>query len=203
MMTRILRCLCRGDEKESSSPPPLRFTKDNDRYSAFEVGDWTYGDPNVVSFPNCSKLKIGRYCSIAGGVTIFLGGEHRLDWITTYPFSALTSEGKSIEGHPQTKGDVIIGNDVWIGQEAFILSGVVIGDGAVIGARSVVTNDIPPYSVVAGNPARVIRERFPELVIKDLLRIAWWNWPEDRIRQAIPDLLSADIESFVAKYRTR
>lgn len=97
-----------------------------------------------------SNLIIGKFCSIAGGVTIFLGGNHRLDWISTYPFNMLEEEfpeAKMIKGHPATKGDVKIGNDVWIGQNAVIMSGIIIGNGAVIAANSVVTKNIKDYEV--------------------------------------------------------
>ena len=123
--------------------------------------------------------------------------------MTTYPFNVVCQEARSFEGHPRTKGNVSIGNDVWIGTEAFILSGVTIGDGAVIAARSVVTRDVPPYSIVAGNPARQVRLRFSETVIDALQRIRWWDWPISEITTALPLLLSSDIEAFVAKYEAR
>ncbi|HWP45496.1 MAG TPA: CatB-related O-acetyltransferase [Blastocatellia bacterium] len=172
----------------------------NKRYSAFQIGVGTYGRPNIVYWDAGAKLIIGRYCSIAPGVTILLGGEHRVKWVTTYPFSLLFDEAKDLPGYPYTKGDVIIGNDVWIGQEAMILSGVRIEDGAVIAARSVVTKDVAPYSIVAGNPAQHIRFRFSESEIESLLKIAWWNWPWPKIQEAWPLLQSPDIQSFIDKY---
>ncbi|HEX5127349.1 MAG TPA: CatB-related O-acetyltransferase, partial [Rhodocyclaceae bacterium] len=128
------------------------------RYPQYSIGRGTYGDDLLVrNWNEGTTLRIGNYCSIAAGVKIYLGGEHRTDWVTTYPFSALWPEAAHIEGHPRSKGDVTIGNDVWIGTEAMILSGVTIGDGAVIGARAVVSRDVPPYAIVAGNPASVVR----------------------------------------------
>jgi len=106
-------------------------------------------------------------------------------------------EGKEITGHPKTKGDVIIGSDVWIGTESLILSGVTIGDGAVIGARAVVAKDVPPFSVVVGNPAKIIKKRFDDQTIEKLLDIKWWLWPDSRISKAIPLLLSDDISKFI------
>lgn len=129
---------------------------------------------------------------------IFLGGEHRVDWLTTYPFSVFWAEARHIEGHPRIKGDVVIGNDVWIGTDAMILSGVTIGDGAVIGAGAVVGKDVPPYSIVIGNPGVVVRRRFTEEVIGRLLAIQWWNWDDDRIKKVLPLLLSDDPEPFLA-----
>ncbi|MFS8084123.1 MAG: CatB-related O-acetyltransferase [Acidobacteriota bacterium] len=173
---------------------------ENQRFAKFQVGQWSYGQPYVAEFPNSSSLIVGRFCSIAGGVSIFLGGEHRTDWVTTYPFNVLFGEAHSVKGHPTSKGDVILGNDVWIGQDVLLLSGVHIGDGAVIGARSVVSSNIPPYTIAAGNPCRVIRQRFSDELIEELLKISWWNWPLPKITQALPDLLSPDIEAFVRKY---
>ena len=104
---------------------------------------------------------------------------------------------KHIKAHPVSKGDVVIGNDVWIGRGVVILSGVRVGNGAVIGAGAVVTKDVPPYAIVAGNPARIIRYRFSPEQIEELEQIAWWSWPDKEIERAIPLLLSSDIEAFL------
>lgn len=129
-----------------------------------------------------------------------VGGEHRADWITTYPFSVLMPSYTYIKGHPKSKGPVRIGNDVWIGRDVMILSGVDIGDGAVVGAGSVVSKDIPPYAIVAGNPARIIRYRFAEHQIKALLRIRWWDWPQEKVRAEIPLLLSDRVDEFIRRH---
>lgn len=100
-------------------------------YDSFPVGRHTYGNPEIIEWGEGATLSIGAFCSIAEGVAIFLGGNHRLDWVTTYPFNYLWECGAGFQGHPATKGDVVIGNDVWIGRNAAILSGVHIGDGAV------------------------------------------------------------------------
>jgi acetyltransferase-like isoleucine patch superfamily enzyme len=176
------------------------YCKNNPLYAAYDIGDWTYGGPKVISWGENATLKIGKFCSIAEEVTILLGGEHRSDWVTTYPFNCLFAEGAPITGHPKSKGDVIIGNDVWIARNTLILSGVTIHDGAVIGAGSVVTKDVAPYSITAGNPARHIRYRFDEPTIARLLEIQWWNWPLEQIIAAFPDLLSNQVTDFIAKY---
>jgi chloramphenicol O-acetyltransferase type B len=163
----------------------------------YDVGIGTYGRPDVVSFGEGTHLTIGAYGSIAPNVTIFLGGEHRTDWVTTFPFNVLWKAGKSIQGNPTSKGNVTIGNDVWIGQGAIILSGIIIGDGAVIAAGSVVTRGVSPYSIVGGNPAREIRQRFDSTTVERLLRIKWWVWPTERIQQFLPLLLSSDINLFL------
>jgi virginiamycin A acetyltransferase len=182
------------------SPQGSYFMAENKRYAAYEIGEGTYGRPNITFYDAGATLKIGSYCSIGPGVTILLGGEHHLDWVTTYPFSLLFDDARLLKGYPHTKGDVVIGSDVWIGQEAMVLSGVTIGDGAAVAARSVVTKDVEPYSIVAGNPARHIRFRFSEPTIRSLLSIAWWKWPPEQVRAARPLLQSADVDGFIAKY---
>lgn len=170
-----------------------------ERFPQYEIGRASYGDLEVRSWKEGATLKVGAFCSFAAGVKIFLGGEHRTDWVTTFPFPALWKERAGhIPGHPKSRGDVIIGNDVWIGAEAVIMSGVRIGDGAVVGARAVVTRDVPPYAIVAGNPAVLIRLRFAEPVIERLREIAWWNWSDERIGRQMPLLLSERIEDFIA-----
>jgi acetyltransferase-like isoleucine patch superfamily enzyme len=178
------------------------FMNKNKRYAKYHIGDWTYGTPQVFSWREGTTLKIERFCSIADGVIILLGGEHRIDWVTTYPFSKLFPKARGFTGHPRSRGDVIIGNDVWIGTEALILSGVKIGNGAVIAARSVVTEDVAPYSIMAGNPAKHIKFRFSESIIDDLQKIAWWDWPLSKIEEAWPLLLSSNIEAFITRYKT-
>jgi len=177
--------------------PGLRYTNRNRRYRKYDIGDYTYGFPRVVSWNEGAGLKIGRFCSIAENVSIFLGGEHRTDWVTTYPFSVLDDCFSHITGHPSTKGDVEIGNDVWIGWSATLMSGIRVGDGAVIGAFAVVARDVKPYEIVAGNPARHIRPRFSEDIVEKLLAIRWWDWDIEKIRENVPHLLQDDIEKFV------
>jgi acetyltransferase-like isoleucine patch superfamily enzyme len=167
-----------------------------------KIGEYTYGKPKVLYSSSSNKLVIGKYCSIAPEVVIFLGGNHRTDWVTTYPFPALPYEwpiADNIKGHPSSKGSVIIGNDVYIGYGAMILSGVQIGDGSVIAARAVVTKNVAPYSVVAGNPAKLKKNRFNPEQIKNLLEIKWWNWSKDKIQDNVQILCSPNIDNFIAK----
>ena len=157
------------------------------------VGEFTYGNPRVYSWENRTSIKIGKYCSIAADVTILLGGEHRLDWVSTFPFMEFQEdwpEASLLEGHPSSKGDIFIGNDVWIGNGATILSGVRIGHGAVVGAGSLVSRDVPDYSIVNGNPLRLNRMRFEEEIISALLEIAWWDWPTEIVRKNFRSILS-------------
>lgn len=161
------------------------------------IGRYTYGRPKVRFAGSGARLIIGRYGSVGDGVEILLGGNHRTEWATTYPFHdypRLWPEAKDHPGNQVSRGDVIIGHDVWLGSQALILSGVRIGHGAVIGARAVVTKDVPPYGVVAGNPARLLRHRLTEEKIATLLASQWWAWPEADIRRLIPVLMSDRIE---------
>jgi carbonic anhydrase/acetyltransferase-like protein (isoleucine patch superfamily) len=107
------------------------------------------------------------------------------------------ASARQIEGHPRIRGDVRIGNDVWLGSDAMIMSGVTIGDGAVVGAGAVVTKDVPPYGVVVGNPARVARMRFSDDAVSRLLALRWWDWPDEKIEQFLPLMLSSDVEAFL------
>jgi len=184
LLRKLIRRLVHGRQKSF-----------RERYPQYQIGKGTYGFPHVRG--EGAALRIGAYCSIAPQTQIFLGGEHRTDWVTTYPFSALWEAGKCIKGHPRNKGDVTVGNDVWIGREAVIMSGVNIGDGAVIGARAMVTRDVPPYAIVGGNPACIVRMRFDEEIIQRLLNIRWWHWDDERIEMALPMLLDDKIEAFL------
>ncbi|WP_157277721.1 CatB-related O-acetyltransferase [Paenibacillus taiwanensis] len=173
------------------------FMNQDVRYAAYSIGDFTYGEPDVLSWGEDASLTIGKFCSIASRVTIMLGGEHNVDWVSTYPFNPIFPQAQAYLGHPKTKGNVIIGHDVWLGIDSYILSGVTIGNGAVVSARSLVTKDVPPYAIVGGNPARIIRYRFSDEQIEELEAIAWWNWPLHRIFSALPLLLSNQMDQFI------
>jgi len=169
-----------------------------EQFPQYEIGRGTYGSNlRILRQKDGATLKIGAFCSIADGVEIFLGGEHRIDWVTTYPFNVMWESAKHIKGHPKTKGNVEIGNDVWIGRGALIFSGVKIADGAVIGARAVVTNNVPSYTIVTGNPAKIVRKRFDEGTITRLLNLKWWNWDNERISRALPMMLDNNILAFL------
>jgi len=178
------------------------FTRDILKERQFKIGEFTYGHPIILEFGNDGKLVIGKFCSIAAGVKIFLGGNHRIDWISTYPFSAWKNQfpgAVNIEGHPATRGNVVIGNDVWLGHSSTIMSGVSIADGAVVGANAVITKDIGPYEIWAGNPARLIRKRFSDLHINMLLETKWWELEKFKIDFLVQNLMSENIEDFIEK----
>lgn len=153
-----------------------------------KVGDHSYiNGMKIYSWGNLSKVSIGKYCSIADEVTLIAGGEHHKDWVSSFPFIdrwQLKDYVRIEEESSQTKGDISIGHDVWIGHGATILSGITIGDGAVIGAMSVISKDVPPYAVVVGNPAKIIKYRFNISMIDAFLKIQWWNWPDHQVEQA-------------------
>jgi len=168
----------------------------------FTEKNFSYGNP-VIKWQNPEATYThGNYCSIADNFIVYLGGNHRTDWITTYPFGHINQDvfKCSISGHPSTNGSVIIGNDVWICVNVTIMSGVKVGDGAVIAANSHVVKDVEPYSITGGNPAQTIKYRFSEEQIKKLLKIKWWNWSVDKINENIPLLCSNNIDDFINKH---
>ncbi len=170
------------------------------------VGAWTYGRPKVRFPESGAKLTIGRYGSIADGVEILLGGNHRTDWVTTYPFPELPDlwpGAAGIEGSHATRGDVAIGHDVWLGSQCMVLSGVTIGTGAVVAARAVVTRDVPPYAIVGGNPARVLKLRFDEEKVAALLASRWWELPRETVVELMPLLMSDRTDELLAALRSR
>jgi virginiamycin A acetyltransferase len=138
---------------------------------------------------------------------MLLGGNHRADWITTFPFWHIYLEEfprgsvHGADGHPVSKGDIVIMNDVWIGYGCTVLSGVTIGNGSILAARSVVTKDVPPYSIVGGNPARVLKYRFNPEVIDLLLKISWWDEDDIIINAVVPMLQSMATLDDVVKLR--
>lgn len=163
------------------------------------IGDYTYGAEtiSIYNWNNDHKVRIGKFCSIAGDVKILVDGNHRSDWITTFPFEFIIKGFPHVEGICKKEGDVVIGNDVWIGIGVLILPGIKIGDGAIIGAGSVVTKDVEDYEIVGGSPARHIRYRFSKEHIEELKRIKWWDWTIEKIRSNSKLLESSDIEKFI------
>lgn len=173
------------------------------------VGDYTYFDDrrngpekfeeyNVLYNYDFSKVKlvIGKFCAIAAETRFIMTGDHKLDAITTYPFPIFHQGWESafnIADLP-VKGDINVGNDVWFGYDSLIKGGVKIGDGAIIATRAVVVKDVPSYSIVAGNPAKVVKMRFDDKIIDRLLQIAWWDWDIEKINRNLKYLCNLDID---------
>lgn len=162
------------------------FTKDIVKLPYCKFGDYTYGKPIVIRWGNEGNLIVGKYCSISENVTFFLSSNHRIDWVTTYPFTSLKIQKVLQWFKPQpyilSRGNTVVENDVWIGYGSTILEGVKICNGAIIAAESVVTKDVSPYEIVGGNPATHIKYRFSQEVINSLLKIKWWDWDIKKIK---------------------
>ena len=143
------------------------------------------------------KLIIGKFCQIAAGVEFVMNGaNHQMNAVTTYPFYIMEGWDQQTPALAEfpVKGDTVVGNDVWIGQNVTVLPGVHIGDGAIIGMNSVVSSDIPPYTIAAGNPAKIIRKRFDEELTDILLELQWWNLSIETIDELIPVLTCGDLK---------
>ena len=152
------------------------------------------------------RLIIGKFCQIAAGVEFVMNGaNHQMNAVTTFPFYTLEGWDMAPPAPADLphKGDTVIGNDVWIGQNAVILPGVHVGDGAIIGANSIVGNDVAPYTVVAGNPARPLRKRFDDELIALLQELKWWDKSIEEINELIPILTCSDLEKVRAELRAR
>jgi acetyltransferase-like isoleucine patch superfamily enzyme len=181
------------------------FTGSNEiisRAGIVEIGEYTT-IPNVqiLTWNSSDTVKIGKFCSIASGVKILGGGNHRIQRVTSYPlkYVLLYNMRKRTDDCSESRGPTVIGNDVWIGLDAIVLSGITIGDGAVVSAGAVVTKDVPPYAIVGGNPAKIIAYRFSEEQIKDLLKIKWWNMDTKKIKDNIN--LFGDVDKFIKFFK--
>lgn len=163
----------------------------------------TGADIKIVRLPgeeDAPEVQVGRYSSLNWQAKVLVGGGHRTDWVSTYNLAFELGLGSRAPGVPTTRGPVVIGNDVWIGWEALILSGVTIGDGAVIGARAVITKDVEPYAIVVGSPQQQKGWRFDADTRAALLRIKWWDWPQDKVIDHIPQINSSEVSTFVASH---
>lgn len=187
------------------------FIKNVITASNISIGDYTYYDDPVnptafeknnvlFNYPEFGdKLIIGKFCSIASGSKFIMGSaNHRISSVTTYPFNVLgglwSEKTPSHLSQLPFKGDIIIGNDVWIGRESVIMPGIKIGDGSIIAAYSVVTKDIPSYSVVGGNPAKLIKKRFDDELISLLLKLKWWDYEPEALLEILPFLCDPNLD---------
>lgn len=175
-----------------------------ERGGVLAIGRGTYAGPGFVcqSWLKDERIEVGRYCSIAANVSIVVGGGHACHHVTTYPFDVL-ERGQTEETsrtYARSK-PTVIGNDVWIASGAVIGPGVEVGDGAVVGMQAVVRRNVEPYTIVFGNPAVVLRERFPPDVARGLQELRWWDWPADVVTERIDDLCSMGLWAFIEKYK--
>jgi|SRR6185312_14501136 len=178
---------------------------------AIEIGDFTYYDDPLGPErfeEKCvlyhfdfigDRLVIGKFCAIAADTRFIMNGaNHDMRGFSTYPFGILGQDWRAAwdDGSVAAgfRGDTIVGSDVWFGTEAVVMPGVAIGDGAIVAARAIVSRDVPPYAVVAGNPARVVRMRFDEDMVSRLLAVAWWDWPIDKIMRNVDAIAGSNLE---------
>jgi virginiamycin A acetyltransferase len=183
------------------------FLKPLVRNPQIQVGDYTYyDDPDAaLEFERDAflygygpeRLIIGRYCAIASGVRFIMSGANHADLgPSTFPFGifggAWAERTMDLVMSAESRGDTVVGNDVWLGYRALVMPGVAIGDGAVVAAAGVVTSDVPPYAIVGGNPARVLRRRFEDDDVERLLRAAWWDWPVELVTEHARAIMAGD-----------
>lgn len=198
--------------------PQVCFIKNTVTNPNIIIGDFTYYDDpedsenferNVLyHFPFIGdKLVIGKFCAIAKGVQFIMNGaNHKLSGFSTFPFYIFGNGWEKTMPQPEDlpfKGDTIIGNDVWIGYKALIMPGVKIGNGAIISSQSVVTTDVPAYTIVGGNPAKVIKKRFSDEIVCELEKLAWWDWPVEKITKHLTAIMSNDIKTLRTKFTMR
>ena len=197
-----------NDKAPMKGFPQVGFLKNFITRENIIVGDYTYYDDpagperfesNVLYHFDFigDKLIIGKFCAIAKDVKFIMNGaNHQVSGFSTYPFYIFGNGWEKVMPDPTDlphKGDTCIGNDVWIGYNATIMPGVKIGHGAIVASQSVVTKDVPPYAVVGGNPSTVIKLRFEQDVIDELVTIAWWDWPIEKITQHLHAIAGADL----------
>lgn len=196
-MPSFLRLLRRALERAGLSRAPASLREDPD-YAHIDAGAFSYGRPLIIGHDGSPEtaVSIGKFCSIADGVRILLRVNHPLDAPSTFPVDVILARADP-RSYARSRGPVRIGHDVWIGQDAVIMGGVTLGNGAVVGAKAVVTRDVPPYGIVAGNPARLVRSRFPDAIIAQLEAAQWWDWPVERIREHAHLLTHGPIEEFL------
>lgn len=195
--------------------PQICYIKNTVHNPQIEIGDYTYYDDpedsenferNVLylyPFIN-DKLIIGKFCAIATGVKFIMNGaNHKISGFSTYPFQIFGNGWERVtprsEEFPQ-KGDTIVGHDVWLGYQSMVMPGVRIGSGAIIAAQSLVVKDVEPYTIVGGNPARCLKQRFDQNTIDELLTIAWWDWDREKISRNLEAIVSADINTLKTSF---
>lgn len=181
---------------------PKEFSPAKEHLPSRKVGKHTYGIFELIDSKGESDVELGKFTSIGPCIKIICGN-HNYKFVSNYPFKSIWNDFwrplDDIEDHIYN-ATTVIGNDVWIGHSAIIKGGITIHDGAVIAAGAVVTKDVPPYAIVGGSPAKILKYRFSEEIISKLLKIKWWDWTDDEINCRLPDIMSENIDSFVEKF---
>jgi virginiamycin A acetyltransferase len=188
------------------------FLKNIIQNPQISVGDYTYyDDPQDVQrfeqnvlylFPFMGdRLIIGKFCQLASGVRFIMNGaNHAMEGVSTYPFKVFGGAWSQASMKAKSKGDTVVGHDVWIGNSATLMQGIQVGHGAIIGTQSLVTKDVPPYTIVGGNPAREIRKRFDDETVAFLLQLRWWDWDAATLTQHLEALTCGDIPELKRLY---
>jgi acetyltransferase-like isoleucine patch superfamily enzyme len=189
----------------TNSEGALTLQEDTKRHVAdgtIVMGRESYYAPVVRKFKgDTGRVFVGNFVSIAHGVEFYSGGLHRTEWVSQYGLRAMLDlPGAYEDGFPHGRGDIHVGHDAWLAQGSIVMSGVTIGAGAVVATRSVVTKDVPPYAIVGGVPTKQIGQRFDDAQVQALLRIAWWDWPLETIKERVALLSSANVDAFIARY---
>jgi acetyltransferase-like isoleucine patch superfamily enzyme len=166
------------------------------------MGNMSYYAPNVVKYTgDTGRVIIGNFASVAPDADFYVGGLHRTEWVSQYGLRAMLAlPGAHEDGFTHGRGDIVVGSDTWVTNGVTVMSGVTIGDGAVVGTKAVVAKDVRPYAVVVGNPAREIRRRFSDEQVEALLRIRWWDWPTEKVKEHVALLTSPDVDAFIARF---
>jgi len=166
------------------------------------MGNMSYYAPNVVKYTgDTGRVIIGNFASVAPDADFYVGGLHRTEWVSQYGLRAMLGlPGAGEDGFTHGRGDIVVGSDTWVTNGCTVMSGVTIGDGAVVGTKAVVAKDVRPYAIVVGNPAREIRRRFSDEQVEALLRITWWDWPTEQVKEHIALIASPDVDAFIARF---
>lgn len=186
MIKERMKKIKRNKKWRKLNPNNSVTSSNNFSLNSVKVGNYTYGNLTVLNYNKNEKLYIGNYCSIASGVVFVLNADHPINRISTFPFKVKCLYTESFEA--VSKGDILVDDDVWIGQNAIILSGVHIHQGAVVAAGAVVTKDVPPYAIVGGVPAKIIKYRFDPEMIEELLKVDYSKLTKEMIAEHIDDL---------------
>jgi acetyltransferase-like isoleucine patch superfamily enzyme len=166
------------------------------------MGNMSYYAPKIVKYKgDTGRVIVGSFASVAHDAEFYVGGLHRTEWVSLYGLRAMLElPGAHEDGFTHGRGDIVVGSDTWIANGCTVMSGVTIGDGAVVGTKAVVAKDVRPYAIVVGNPAREIRRRFSDEQIEALLRIRWWDWPTETVKEHVALLSDPDVDAFIARF---